>query len=116
MTVTTTWNVGTLDSAPTEGSLTDVVKTVHWTVSAEETVTVDDVETTYTASAYGSVGLGAPDASDYTAFADITLSGAIDWAKGAIGTDEVTAIESGLARNIAKQKNPPIESKALPWV
>ena len=116
MTVTTTWNVGTLESAPTEDSLTDVVKTVHWTVSAEETVTVDGVETTYTASAYGSVGLGAPDASDYTAFADITLSGAIDWAKGAIGTDEVTAIESGLARNIAKQKNPPIESKTLPWL
>jgi len=115
MTVTTTWNVGTLDSAPTEGSLTDVVKTVHWTVSAQETVTVDGVETTYTASSYGSVGLEAPDASDYTAFADITLSGAIDWAKGAIGTDEVTAIESGLASNIAKQKNPPIESKALPW-
>jgi len=115
MTVTTTWNVGNLDSAPTEGSLTDVVKTVHWTVSAEETVTVDGVETTYTASAYGSVGLESPDADDYTAFADITLSGAIDWAKAAIGTDEVTALESGLANNIAKQKNPPIESKALPW-
>ena len=115
MTVTTTWNVGTLESAPIEGSLTDVVKTVHWTVSAEETVTVDGVETTYTASSYGSVGLEAPDADDYTAFADITLSGAIDWAKAAIGSDEVTAIESGLTANIAEQKTPSIESKPLPW-
>lgn len=115
MTVTTTWNVGTLDSTPTEGSLTDVVKIVHWTVSAEETVTVDGVETTYQTSAYGTVGLEAPDADDYIAFADITLSGAIDWAKAAIGSDEVTALESGLANNIAEQKNPSIESKPLPW-
>ena len=113
MTVTTTWNVGTLNSAPTEGSLTDVVKTVHWTVSAEETVTVDGVETTYTASAYGSVGLGAPDADDYTAFADITLSGAIDWAGSAIGSDEVTA--SKVVYNNITTKNP-IESKPLPWL
>ena len=65
--------------------------------------------------AYGSVGLEAPDADDYTAFADITLSGAIDWAKAAIGSDEVTAIESGLTANITEQKTPSIESKPLPW-
>jgi len=36
MAVTTTWNVGTLDSAPTEGSLTDVVKTVHRIVTGKQ--------------------------------------------------------------------------------
>tara|TARA_Y100001938_G_scaffold33440_1_gene45858 strand:+ start:147 stop:485 length:339 start_codon:yes stop_codon:yes gene_type:complete len=111
MAVTKTWNVVALDSAPTEGSLKDVVKTIHWTATGTETVGSD----TYTGSSYGSIGLEAPDASDFTDFASITKDNAIAWAKAAIGTDEVTSIESGLESQITEQKTPSIETKTLPW-
>ena len=111
MAVTKTWNVVAMDSAPTEGSLNDVVKTIHWTATGTETVGSD----TYTSSSYGSVGLEAPDASDFTDFASITKDNAVAWAKAAIGTDEVTSIESGLESQITEQKTPSIETKTLPW-
>ena len=65
MAVTKTWDVVAMDSAPTEGSLSDVVKTVHWNCTGTETVGSD----TYTSYSYGSVGLGDADSSSFTAFA-----------------------------------------------
>ena len=52
-----TWNVVSLDSTKTVGSLSDVVTTVHWTASDSETVGSD----TYTGSSYGSVALAEAD-------------------------------------------------------
>jgi hypothetical protein len=39
----------------------------------------------------------------------------VAWAKAAIGTDEVTSIETGLESQITEQKTPSIETKTLPW-
>ena len=111
MAVTKTWDIVAMDSAPTEGSLSDVVKTVHWTCTGTETIESD----TYTASSYGCVGLEAADSSSFTEFASITKDNAIAWAQAAIGTDGVTSIETGLEANITEQKTPSIESKTLPW-
>ena len=111
MAVTKTWNIVAMDSAPTEGSLSDVVKTIHWTCTGTETIGSD----TYTASSYGCVGLEAADSSSFTEFASITKDTAIAWAKAKLGTDKVTSIESGLEANITEQKTPSIESKTLPW-
>ena len=38
MAVTKTWDIAAMDSAPTEGSLSDVVKTIHWNCRGTETV------------------------------------------------------------------------------
>ena len=111
MAVTKTWDIVAMDSAPTEGSLSDVVKTIHWTCTGTETIGSD----TYTASSYGCVGLEAADSSSFTAFGSITKDNAVAWAKAAIGTDEVTSIESGLEAQITEQKTPSIETKTLPW-
>ena len=111
MAVTKTWDIVAMDSAPTEGSLSDVVKTVHWNCTGTETVGSD----TYTSYSYGCVGLGAADSSSFTAFASITKANAIAWAQDALGTDEVTAIETGLEAKITEQKTPSIETKTLPW-
>ena len=112
MAVTKTWNVVAMDSAPTEGSLNDVVKTIHWTATGTETVESH----TYVSSSYGAIGIGAADASDFTAFASITKDNAVAWAKAALGTDEVTTIENGLENKITEQKTPSIETKTLPWL
>ena len=112
MAVTKTWNVIAMDSAPTEGSLNDVVKTIHWTATGTETVESH----TYVSSSFGAIGIGDADASDFTAFASITKDDAVAWAKAALGTDEVTSIETGLENKITEQKTPSIETKPLPWL
>ena len=105
-----TWSVGCLDATKTVGSLSDVVTTVHWTATDSETVGSD----TYTGSSYGSVGLAEADSSSFTAYASISASDAVTWAKAAIGTDEVTAIETGIAAQITEAKTPTTTS-GVPW-
>jgi len=105
-----TWSVVSLDSTKTVGSLSDVVTTVHWTASDSETVGSD----TYTGSSYGSVGLAEADSSSFTAYGSITESDAVSWAKAAIGTDEVTAIETGIAAQITEAKTPTVTA-GVPW-
>jgi len=101
-----TWDVVALDATKTVGSLSDVVTTVHWTAS--------DVDGDHTGSAYGSVRLAEADSGSFTAYADITKANAIAWAKAAIGTDEVTAIETGIAAQITESKTPTTTS-GVPW-
>ena len=105
-----TWSVASLDATKTVGSLSDVVTTVHWTASETETVGSD----TYTGSLYGSVGLAEADSSSFTAYASISESDAVTWAKAAIGTDEVTAIETGIAAQITEAKTP-TKTSGVPW-
>ena len=105
-----TWGVVSLDSTKTVGSLSDVVTEVHWTASDSETVGED----TYTGNSYGSVSLAEPDSSSFTAYADIKESDAIAWAKAALGTDEVTAVETNIAAQITEAKTPTTTS-GVPW-
>ena len=105
-----TWSVASLDSIKTVGSLSDVVTTVHWTASETETVGSD----TYTGSLYGSVGLAEADSSSFTAYASISESDAVTWAKAAIGADQVTAIETSIAAQITEAKTPTTTS-GVPW-
>ena len=105
-----TWSVASLDATKTVGSLSDVVTTVHWTATDSETVGSD----TYTGGSYGSVGLAEADSSSFTAYASISESDAVTWAKAAIGTDEVTAIETGIAAQITEAKTPTTTS-GVPW-
>ena len=105
-----TWSFVSLDSTKTLVSLSDVVTTVHWTASDSETVGSD----TYTGSSYGSVGLAEADSSSFTAYADIKESDAVAWAKAAIGADEVTSIETGIAGQITEAKTPTVTA-GVPW-
>ena len=109
-----TWNVVALDATKTVGSLSDVVTSVHWTASDSDTVGSGDSAVVHTGSSYGSVGLAAADSGSFTAYADITKANAIAWAKAAIGTDEVTAIETGIAAQITESKTP-TKTSGVPW-
>ena len=101
-----TWNVLSLDATKTVGNLSNVVTTIHWRAS--------DVDGDHTGSAYGTVGLAAPDTGSFTAYADITKDNAIAWAKAALGSDEVTAIEKNIANQISESKSPTVTS-GVPW-
>jgi len=101
-----TWDVVSLDATKTVGSLADVITTVHWTAS--------DADGDHTGSAYGSIGLAAADSSSFTAYASVTKDNAVAWAKAAIGSDEVTAIETGIAAQITESKTP-TKTSGVPW-
>lgn len=111
------WKIAKLDVAPQEGSLSDVVRGVHYTVTA---VAQDGI----TAGAYGSVGLSLP-GQDFTAYADLTEAQIVSWVQGALNTtpveddaepvDRVAEIHAALDRQIEYTRNPPVVSKPVPW-
>ena len=108
------WDIAALDSLKTVGSLSDVVTTVHWTASDSETVGSGETAVEHSGSAYGSIGLAAADSKSFTAYADITKANAIAWAKAALGSDEVTSIETKIAAQITESKTPTVSS-GVPW-
>lgn len=67
-----TWKFEQLDTAPTEGSLSDVVKSIHWRIFGE----TDDYDLTnnkgYRVSLYGQAIIGAANADSFTAFNSLT--------------------------------------------
>ena len=109
-----TWRIPNLDRSPTEGSLSDVVKTVHWTASDSETVGSGDSAVIHTGRSYGAVAIGAANASNFTAYDSVTEANAIAWAKAALGSDEVTRIETGIAAQITESKTPTSKT-GIPW-
>ena len=101
-----TWGIAALDATKTVGSLSDVVTNVHWTAS--------DSDGEHSGSSYGSVELAAADSGSFTAYKDITKDNAIAWVKAALGSDEVTAIETSIAAQITESKTPTVSS-GVPW-
>jgi len=92
-----TWTIAAMDYDISSGGKTNVVTQLHWRC----TKTDGD----HIGSNYGAVGLEAPGES-FVEWADITEATAIGWAKAAIGTDQVTAIEAAIDAQIAESKTP----------
>ena len=67
-----------------------------------------------TGYAYGSIGLAEADSGSFTAYASVTKDNAVAWAKAAIGSDEITAIETSIAAQITESKTPTVSS-GVPW-
>ena len=109
-----TWDVASLDATKTVGSLSDVVTIVHWRASDSETVGSGDSAVVHSGSAYGTVSLAKADPGSFTAYADITKDNAIAWAKAALGSDEITRIETDIANQITESKAPTVTS-GVPW-
>ena len=95
-----TWTISSMDRDITQDGKANVVTTIHWRAS-------DTDSDGNTGSSYGSVGvtLGS---SSFVAYEDIKESDAIQWAKDALGTDEVTAIETSIASQITEMKTPTV--------
>lgn len=104
MAITYTWSFPQFDVAKAEDGLTDVVKTIHWRYDA--------VDGDYSAGAYGSVGVGAPNPTDFIPFASLTKV----WAIAAVSESvDVPAMTTSLDAQIATAKNPPIVPMKAPF-
>lgn len=104
------WTVSSMNRTLTDGDLSDVVTVLHWQCTDSEAV--DDV--THSGRCYGTVGLSAPDADSFTAYADISEADAIAWAKVALGEEQVEACEASVANQIELSKNP-VSGDGVPW-
>lgn len=120
MAVTHTWSVNNQLQTRTQDGLSEVVFSVVWNLSSEETVD----GTTYSISSANQISLNTDnlDPATYTAFADLTEAQVVGWAKDQIdanaaeGEGVVCAEwEAGHDRNIAKQINPPTAVETAPW-
>lgn len=101
---TFTWSIKTLERTVSDG----IVSVVHYGVDANDG--------TYSAGAYGSIGLEAPaEGDDVIAYADLTAETCVDWVKAALGGDEkVTEIQSALQEQIDQQRTPRTAT-GTPW-
>jgi hypothetical protein len=102
MTTTTVWNIGQLERHTADG----IVITVHYTVDANDG--------TYSAGAYGSVGLEQPE-GNVIPYADLTPEIVIGWVQEKLGGEEkVEEIEAALQAQIDQQRTP-TTAAGVPW-
>ena len=107
MAVSYQWNVQQMDAYPELDGETDVVFTVHWTLTG--------TDGTYTAGVYGSVGVTVDPDAPFTPYADLTQAQVIGWVQNALGAEQVAAYEANVATQIADQIDPPAVTPPLPW-
>ena len=109
---TFTWSIANLERNLPSGD----VYTVHWTLNATRAAE-DDAETTYSAGAYGSVGLPAadPTSPDYVAYDSLTQATVLEWVKEALGGEEkIAEMEEALVTQLDEQ-SAPTKASGTPW-
>ena len=101
MSTTNTWKIAQLERETADG----YVYTAHYTVDANDG--------TYSAGAYGSVGLEKPET--LVPYADLTEEQVLGWVKAAIGGDEkVAEVEAALQKQLDEQAAP-TKATGTPW-
>ena len=105
-----TWKVVACDRTVSLGGEADVITNVHWEVTDEETVS----DVVHSGRAYGSQTIDTSDLSSFTAYASVTEANAVAWAKAAMGSDEVTRLETDVASQITVSKTP-VTGTGVPW-
>jgi len=101
------WKVAALDYAVSQDGLSNVVTTVHWTVSKED-------ENGNSGSSYGTQGLPAPDPSSFTDWDNLDEFTVLTWATNEMGEEQVTAIQDSVDAQIAEKANP-THGCGVPW-
>lgn len=96
-----TWKIAQLERETSDG----YVFTVHYTVDAK-----DD---TYSAGAYGSIGLERPE-TPMVPFANLTEDMVIGWVKEKFGDEKVAEIEDALQSQLEEQRRPS-KAAGVPW-
>lgn len=105
-----TWTIEQAQIAPSENGLANVIKTLHWRCLAGDGAD--------TATCYGSIGLESPDPEAFEVYEGLTEATVVGWLKAALDAQQegqVAQIETNLAGEIEKRRNPPVVVAPLPW-
>ena len=96
-----TWRIANLERETADG----FVFTAHYTV--------DGNDGTYSAGAYGSIGLERPE-SDLIPFADLTEDLVVSWILQKLGDEAVQNVHTALQNQLDEQRQP-TKSAGVPW-
>jgi hypothetical protein len=107
---TYTWDFPQIDTAPTEGSLTDVAKAIHWRLTATHHSATTAEGAPLSVSAYGSAGVGEANADSFTAFDSLTKEQVKGWVLASLGKTEVE-LQAMLDEKMEAMINPPTVGK-----
>ena len=99
------WKINALDAKITEGDDSDVIYTVHWTLTA-----TDDTEE-YTASSIGTLSV-TYDPDNFTPYADLTKDDVVVWLETGL---DVEAMKANLDNQIELKINPVDETLRPDW-
>jgi hypothetical protein len=94
------WKIANLERETADG----FVFTVHYTVNADDG--------TYSAGAYGSLGLERPD--NLIPFDQLTEEVVVGWVKEKFGDEKVAEIEAALQAQL-DEKHAPTKAAGVPW-
>ena len=97
---TISWNIANLDRETADG----YVFTAHYTVDANDG--------TYSAGAYGSIGLERP--ASLIPYSNLTKAQVIGWVKDKLGAEQINAIEAALRSRLDEQ-HAPSKAAGVPW-
>ena len=112
MAINYTWNVSTVDVKEIDGNA-DTVFNVHWRLTGTDDANNDADGNPQAASVYGTQSLDTSDLSDFTAFADLTVSDVQGWVEAAMGEEAVTNMKAGLDGQIEELVNPVVQTKQV---
>jgi hypothetical protein len=102
MTTTFTWKIAQLERETEDG----YVFTSHYTVDANDG--------TYSAGAYGSLGLERPE-GEMIPFSQLTEEQVVQWLMDSFGPEKVASIEAALQSQLDEQ-HAPTKAAGLPWL
>ena len=112
MAINYTWNVSTVDVKEIDGNA-DTVFNVHWRLTGTDDANNDADGNSQAATVYGTQPLDTSDLSDFTAFADLTVSDVQGWVEAAMGEEEVQSKKDSLDATIAELVTPTIQTKQV---
>lgn len=101
-----TWTVESMQTAPQEDGLPEVVKRVFWLCTATDGVNESRLG--------GKTEVPLSTAS-FTPYDQLTQAQVIGWVQDVLGPQEVARIEASLQQQLADMANPPIVDLPLPW-
>jgi len=102
METTVNWHIANLERETTG----DVVFAAHYTIDANDG--------TYSAGAYGSLGLERPNEEEMIPFNELTKEICVGWVKGKLTEETVEEIEAALRSQLDEQ-HAPSKATGVPW-
>ena len=113
MAINYTWDVTTCDTYPTKSGKPNVVHKVHWKLKATDDTNNDSYGKPQMSELYGTQNLDTSDLSSFTNWSSLDAAKVQCCVEAALGSDEVTALKTGLDAQIAEKVTPTSVTKTL---
>lgn len=104
------WDFPQIDTAPTEGDLSNVAKVVHWRATMTHATETNEEGAPLSVSAYGTAAVGDADPAAFTDFDSLTKDQVKGWVLSSLDKteDELSAM---LTTKLDEMISPPIVGK-----